>query len=318
MKSAKALGEIKKRALDDIEKAHPIDGLLFGSLGAVTAQMCQDLSKGFTGKQFDFMDLGEYQVIAHEGRMGKVIQIYWKELLYRVYWAAALNIMRHQRWQAACTRAYAEPANLLAFASSLRGLMEGAQDAWYSLNGIPSTLARDRGYIQSALAGTMQDKHFLNKELEDRLIHFVYGRKLGKTEKEMAPISHLAREPKEYRNAIGLRDDKREMWGQLYDELCGICHPTAFSLMSFWKGDDCRVEIVRPDDSSHILALCQKYGEVINSALSLSVTQSGMCLKVLNWFSLSEIKCPEIDKWNFEDIPAWKKIQAASVTGTVH
>jgi hypothetical protein len=306
------------QALNEIEKAHPIDGLLFGTLGAVAAQMCQDLSKGFTGKQFEFMDVGEFQVIAHEGRMGAVNQIYWKELLYRVYWAAALNIMRHQRWQAASTRAFAEPANLLAFASGLRGLMEGAQDAWYSLNGVPSTLARDRSYIQSALAGTMQDKGFLNKELEDRLIHFLYARKLGKTEKDMTPVSHTPKEPKEYRNAIGLPDDEREMWTQLYDNLCGTCHPTAFSLISFWKGDNCRVEIVRPDDSPHILALCQEYKDVISTALSLSVTSSALCLKALNWFSLSEIKCPEIEKWNFEDIPVWKNIQAATVTGTVH
>jgi hypothetical protein len=308
----------RDQALDESEKAHPIDTLLFGSLGAVAAQMCQELSKGFTGKHFEFMDVGEFQVIAHEGRMGVVNQIYWKELLYRAYWSAALNIMRHQRWQAASTRAFAEPANLLAFASGLRGLLEGAQDAWYSLNGVPETLARDRSYIQSALAGTMRDKVFLNKELEDRLIHFLYGRKLGKTEKEMRPTSHLAKEPKEYRNAIGLPDGVREKWTQLYDELCGICHPTAFSLISFWKGDDCRVEIVRPKDSSHSLALCQKYKDVINSALSLSVTQPALCLKALNWFSLPEIKCPEIEKWNFEDIPGWKNIQTATVTGTVH
>lgn len=57
------------QALNKIEKAHPIDGLLFGSLGAVAAQMCQDRSTGSTGKQFEFMDVGEFQVIADEGRM---------------------------------------------------------------------------------------------------------------------------------------------------------------------------------------------------------------------------------------------------------
>jgi len=200
----------RAQALNETEKAHPIDGLLFGSLGAVAAQMCQDLSNGFTGKQFEFMDVGEFQVIAQEGRKAAVNKIYWKELLYRVYWVAALNIMRHQRWQAACTRAFAEPANLLAFASGLRGLLEGAQDAWYSLNGVPSTLARDLGYIHSSLSGTMKDKGLLNKELEDRLMHFLYGRKLDKTEREMSPPSHLAKEPRDYRNAIGLPDKERE------------------------------------------------------------------------------------------------------------
>ena len=35
MKSAKALGEISKTVLDDVDKRHPIGGLLFGSLGAI-------------------------------------------------------------------------------------------------------------------------------------------------------------------------------------------------------------------------------------------------------------------------------------------
>jgi hypothetical protein len=309
---------IRAQALDAIEKAHPIDSLLFGTLGAVASHLCQDLSKGFTGKQFEFMDIGEFQVIAHEGRMAAVNQIYWKELLYRVYWAAALNVMRHQRWQAACISAYAEPANLLAFAASLRGLMEGAQDAWYSLRGLPEWLARDRSYIDSALAGTMHDKRFIAPEMEDRLIHFLYGRKLGKTEKEMTPTSHLALDPKDYRKAIGLPDDEREMWTQLYDTLCGMCHPTAFSLISFWKDDDGRVEIVQPADGSYILALCQEYRAVIGTALSLSVTEPAMCLKALNWFSLPVTKCSDIEKWNFEDIPAWGKAQAAAKSGTVH
>lgn len=310
MNSAQPLGEI--------EKVHPVHALLFGSLGAVAAQMCQDLSTGFTGKQFEFMDVGKFQTIAHEGRMAAVNQIYWKELLFRVYWAAALNIMRHQRWQAACIRAYGEPANLLAFAASLRGLLEGAQDAWYSLRGVPLWLARDRSYIDSALSGKMHSKHFIAPEMENRLIHYLYGRKLGKEERETTQMSHQALEPKDYRNAIGLPDDEREKWRQLYDELCGICHPTAFSLISFWNQDNGRVEIVQPADSSHILALCQKYRDVISTALSLSVTEPAMCFKTLNLFSQPEIKCPEIEKWNFDNIPVWRKTQAATVSGTVH
>jgi hypothetical protein len=318
MINTEPLDDIEKQALDGTEKAHPTDALLFGPIGAVAAHLCQDLSKGFIGKQFEFMDVGEFQAISHEGRMAAVNQIYWRELLFRVYWAAALNIMRHQRWQAACIRAYAEPANFPAFAASLRGLLEGAQDAWYSLRGVPLWLARDRSYIDSSLAGTMEGKGFIAKEMEDRLIHFLYGRKRGKTEREMTQTSHLALEPKDYRNAIGLPDEEREMWRQLYDDLCGICHPTAFSLISFWKEDNGRVEIVRPADSSHILALCQKYKGVISSALSLSVTQPAMCLKALNWFSLPDTKCPEIEKWNFDNVPAWKKAQALTVSGTVH
>ena len=44
----------KKESIDAIEKAHPVDAKLFGSLGAIAAQLCKDLSKGFNGKQFKF------------------------------------------------------------------------------------------------------------------------------------------------------------------------------------------------------------------------------------------------------------------------
>jgi hypothetical protein len=64
--------------------------------------------------------------------------------------------------------------------------------------------------------------------------------------------------------------------------------------------------------------ICQKYKGVISSALSLSVTQPGMCLKALNWFSLPVTKCPEIEKWNFDNVPVWRKAQALTVSGTVH
>lgn len=310
----KRTGMKREQFLDTVEKAHPVDALLFGPMGAVAAQLCQDLTKGFPGKHFQFVDRDESMTIANEGRLARVNQIYWKEILYRVYWAAALNIMRHQQWQAACIRAFAEPANCLAFASNLRGLLEGSQDAWYTFRLVPLTLARDRDYIESALAGTMHDKSVDGKELEDHLIHFLYGRKIGKAEREMTPKSHLALEPKDYRNAMGLPDDEREAWRQLYDELCGICHPTAYSLMSFWKGDNYRIEIVRPEHNSYILALCREYKAVINSALSLSVTQSARCLKVLNCFTLPDTKCPEVEKWNFDNTPTWE----ATVSGTVH
>lgn len=301
----------KKHSIDNMERAHPVDAALFGPIGAMAATVCEELFIGFMGRRFEFIDVGEIQAITDSEGLSEVNRIYGREILYRVYWASALNIMRHQKWQAACVRAFEAPANFLAFAASLRGLLEGAQDAWYSLGSVLGTLARDRGYIQSALSGNLRDKGFGARELEDRLIHFIYGRKLfSRTDKEMSPASHAALEPMDYRKAIGLPADEREMWKQLYDELCGICHPTAFSLIAFWKDDNGIVEISQSEDHLQILALCQKYKETISSALSLSVTTSMMNLKALSWFSLSETKCDEVARWNFDDVPAWKKAQS--------
>ena len=154
----------------------------------------------------------------------KMGRIYWREMLFRTYWAAALNLMRHQRWQAGCVRAFSPPANLLAFAASLRGLLEASQDAFYSLRQVPHLLADNQQAIEAALKSSGH-QFGISKDLEDRLIHFIYGRRVGKGEQDMTPESHIALEPKEYRNAIGLPEDNRENFKELYDYLCGVCHP---------------------------------------------------------------------------------------------
>ncbi|PYV96740.1 MAG: hypothetical protein DMG89_16500, partial [Acidobacteria bacterium] len=141
---------------------------------------------------------------------------------------------------------------------------------------------------------------------------------VGKDEKEMTPNSHVALEPKEYRNALGLPEDKREVFRELYDHLCGICHPTAFSLTFLWEREGGWIQINKGQDEAFIRALCHKYEEAISLAFSLSVTMSAVCLNALNWFPLPEVRCAEIERWKFDDIPAWRKAQARASGGSVH
>ena len=42
--------------------------------------------------------------------LSEINRIYWSEMLFRVRWAAGLNL-RHQRWQAGCVDAADSPAN---------------------------------------------------------------------------------------------------------------------------------------------------------------------------------------------------------------
>lgn len=292
-------------------KQHPVDAALFGPVGAYAATFCEDITKEFYGKQFEFMDPKKFGEIKD---LTTLNQIYWKELLFRAYWAAALNIMRHQRWQAACVAAFTPCPNLLSFTAALRGLVEASADAFYSLRPVPVTLAENQDLIEPALQGTLQDVGII-QELEDRLIHFVYGRKLAKTEKATTPNSHVALEPKEYRNAMGLPEMERIGFAQLYDELCGFCHPTGFSLAFLWHQDvrenATTVHITSGRDDERILAFCRKFENTIQLALSLSVTASALCLKMLNRFSLLEVRSATIERWNFDDIPAWRKIEAS-------
>lgn len=310
--------EWREERIEAMLSAYPLDAALFGRMGAFTAKLCADVSKDFIGKQFEFMHLGKYEEI---GNASKMNQVYWREALFRVYWAAALNLMRHERWQAGCIAAFKASPNLLSFAASLRGLVEGSLDASYSLRVVPYTLADNRMMIESALRGSLQE-FLIIEELEERLIHFVYGRKASKTDKTFAPTSHVALEPKDYRNAAELPEGDRETFRQLYDELCGLCHPTAFSLTFLWnektQGDATTVHITRGEDETKIRNLCLKYGKTIDFALSLSVTMSALCLKTLNWFSLPEVQCASIERWNFDDVPGWRKVQVKLSKGQVH
>lgn len=177
---------------------------------------------------------------------------------------------------------------------------------------MPSLLAENQQAIDAALIGSLGHEFGVSEELENRLIHFIYGRKVEKGKREMTPECHVAREPKDYRNAIGLPEEEREAFKDLYDELCGICHPTAFSLTFLWEDEATGVRITDGQDDLHIRHICHKYKRTIGIALGLSVTLSALCLKTLNWFSLPEIKCTAIERWDFDAIPAWRKVQAAA------
>lgn len=290
-----------------VEEQHPVDAVLFGTLGAVTAEMLGEISDEFISKHYEFMEVGKFQALDQPSIMNRV---YWREILFRVHWAASLNMMRHRRWQVGCVRAFTAPANLLSFAASLRGMVEAALDANYSLGPVLYVLADNRAEIEFAVQGKLQAL-FTCEDLESRLIHYVYARKINKEERALTPDSHLALEPKDYRNAEGLPESAREGFRRLYDELCGVCHPTAYSLALFWNqtesGDTTTVCVTGGDDELRIRKLCQDHSEAISLAISISVTTSALCLRALNWFSLPEVRCPYIERWNFDDIPAWKK-----------
>ena len=201
----------------------------------------------------------------------------------------------------------------------MRGLVEASLDAFYSLSPVPTLLAENKSEIESALKGNYETAMLVSREVEDRLIHFVYGRKVGKADKVAPPTSHVALEPKDYRNAAGFPDAERENFRELYDRLCGICHPTAFSVAFLWESAQGNAGMVRfggADDETEIKSLCKRYEKTISFAMSLSVTLSALCLKALNRFSLPEVSSVRIERWDFSDVPGWRKIQGFLSTGT--
>jgi len=286
---------------------YPLDEELFGPLGAAAKKLCNDLTKEAHRREYRFIP---NDVFAQLGDPARMQQVYWQEMFLRAHWAATLNLLRHERWQDGCVSAYQEPANFFSFAANLRGLVEAALDAQYSLGAVPMTLAENYNSIQAALQGTL-NRAVICSDVEDRLIHFVYARKLDKQEQDTAPASHRALEPRDYRNGLGLPDMERERFRQLYDDLCGVCHPTAVGLGSLWDTlPTGAVQLTPLDDRAAIKTFYEQHKEAIQFALSLSVTTSALCLWTMNRFTIPDARCEPIEKWDLSDIPAWKKITA--------
>jgi hypothetical protein len=285
---------------------YPTDAALFGPFGPIATELCACLIPHLTGTCYHFMDNEAFLALRDPVQTARV---YWTEMLFRVHWATTLNLIRHQRWQTGCTSAMVGNPNFLSFVGNLRGLLESCLDAHHSLGAVPQTLAVIWDHVQAALLGQQQaPAMYTSQELEELLIHFVYARKLRKDEQK-APGSHRALEPKEYRKDIP--EPYRSSLAQLYNELCGYFHPTAFSVGWLCNNTlpDGNVQVVDAGDETAILELSSKHRSAIEFMLQLSINTSALCLKTLNWFSLPEVACLVIERWNFSDVQRWRTVE---------
>jgi hypothetical protein len=286
------------------------DSELFGSPGVGALKLCADITSTPRLREYHFLQNDLFAKITDPYVMQ---QVYWREMFQYVHWAATLNLLRHKRWQTGCTDAYKSPGNFFSFSANLRGMLESALDASYSLGRIPMSLAEFHSDLQRVFRGERNETVIISKiskEIEDLLIHFVYAKKLDKQEQRTAPASHRALEPKDYRNAIGLPEQDRSAFQQLYDDLCGYCHPTAKGLELLWTTlPTGAVEVTDLDDRAAISGFVAKHIDAIQFAINLSVATSALCLRTMNRFDFPDIRCDAVEQWNFDDSCAWQKIE---------
>lgn len=284
---------------------HVLDEELFGPLGTSARKLCNELTSSAEMREYRFVP---NDVFAKITNVRRIQQIYWQEMFLRAHWAAMLNLLRHARWQSGCVAAYQGSGNFLSFSANLRGLIEAALDASYSLSRFPITIAENCANVQAALRCEF-DGLVIATEMEDLLIHFIYARKLNSHDQLTVPTSHKALEPKDYRNRINLPAEHRERFIKVYDELCGLCHPTAIGLGEFWETlPTGAIRITGVDDRAAIRRLSDEHRDSIHFALSLSVTTSALCLRTMNLFDFLEVRNNAVEHWNFDDIPGWQKI----------
>jgi len=149
---------------------------------------------------------------------------YCLELLGRAYIAAAATLLRTSVWTEGIQSSY-QSHNYLSFSASLRGLVESVADSMHALEPVPLTLAQASAQIKAAMSTTNVNEFVIIPEVEDKLIHFTYARKVKKGEE--VPAGHRALQTREYIDVLKRFNPKLET---LYIEMCEATHPASKSV----------------------------------------------------------------------------------------
>lgn len=274
---------------------------LFGTHGAMFYRLVRELLSDLKSAQYHFMGTDVFTQLPH----ADLVRVYWTEILYRAHWAAASNILRHERWMRACVNQYQNTPNYLGFAAALRGMVESAADAFHDLANVPLTLARARAHICMCLAGR-STRMSVCKDIEEQLIHFQFARRLGRG--DLAPEVHRALPTKAY---IAAADGPDTVLANLYSELCQLAHPGAESILWFAEQDGEAVTLTLGEDGAWIESLVQRHAQAIEISLMQGVNSSLLTFKLLNRFEVPSVHVRVVDGWSAEGIPGWRKVEEA-------
>ncbi len=237
------------------------------------------------------------------------IYIYWCELLGRAYIAAGGSLIRHEQWIKGMIGAY-QVESYLGLCGSLRGLLESAADSMYSLEFVSSTIAENWYMLQPLMLEKRGQQMVISTEMEERLIHFHYGRNIGKNEKE--PTGHRALRNRDYIDTIRKFDPGLEA---LYCELVEIVHPAKESLSWTIKHkqakDHWSIEIGEAGDSSKAISqFLDKYRGTLLNLLTSAVILPLVTLKTLRKLQIEDIDLSFMDSINLDGVRGWQKIEA--------
>lgn len=158
---------------------------VFGSDGAKYVQLIDAIKLERLQTEYKFVPNEEFESILKRSA-AKANEIYWREIFYRLHFTSVSAILRSRRWVEGIAQE-TKLKNFFGFAATLRGLIESAADTTTSLKDALPTLAENYREITEALMGHLNDKLLVCKELEDELIHFMYARKLSRSEANQYP-----------------------------------------------------------------------------------------------------------------------------------
>jgi len=235
-----------------------------------------DVEPKIKGVAYNFISAEDFLKIDSIAEMQLV---YWSEIVQRMHVFAATSIKRIKKWYDAANSAY-NVDNYYGVCASLRGLLEACADTFYTASKIIEPICKNFITIETALKGHAT-KVLLSEPIENELIHFVYARKIDRSEKGKVPNSHEARHVRTYLDSI---DDQEVL--DLYAELCQVSHPSAISLNPFLLSTDEHFLILHKENIDRNLNdnILKRHKKAILSASLMSVLPSMCILKLINEF----------------------------------
>lgn len=260
-----------------------------------------------TTRRYTFISLEAHKAAFSDGGT-KATRTFIDEILYRAHAAALAAIARAYTWSEACETAH-RSKNFYGACAALRGLMEAAGDASLALGRATTYLASYQAIfltLRSRPTGFMPDST-ITQILEDDLIHFLYGRRLKKSEKKSAPETHDAdRKTTEYIRAIS--PDQFDQFVDLWGDLCEITHPAAPSLFPFIEFHEDELRFRRRSYEECLAWLLDKRGAQIERVLQCAFNRPLMTIGVLNSYGISKLSTGGLSEKTLTGISGWKQL----------
>ena len=246
-----------------------------------------------------------FRTLVRDHKFADVNRIYVREIISRLHAAALITLRRNLSWIEAVETSY-EHSTFFAFCASLRGMIESSADSFFSLRYVPQNLASHFHLLANCILGAESTKWHLFNEMEDWGIHFLEA---GKYDDMSLDRDHYrAKKTWEYIKSI----DTDPFFGKvypLYQELCQITHPSRESTyLYFSKAIDHWV--VQPFDfRSRVNQLLNMpevdYTAIFQGSFNLAL----ITIWLIDQFSVTGMRCPEVRKVNFGSIGGFKDIK---------
>lgn len=266
-----------------------------------------ELKKEIVPRKYFYIDNGTYMNKLLSGEISEAMQIYWREMLFRIHFVATSSILRNAEWIDGIVFGI-QTSNTMVFASSLRGLLEAVTDSFYSLDSVPFGIALNFNKIKKAVEGKADVPCYAG-DLEKALIHFEFASKDKNNENKSLSAMRYITEYDESSNV----DTKN-----LYKQLCNIVHPADGSLKAFKRevevSDEISYSTIYFDEDTIIKTIWNENDASIKVLVKMSILLPLLCLKVLNELEFDDTSskyienCKAIQLIREEDFKKFKEM----------